>query len=242
MYSNTDIGMVRDLNEDYYDNIIEEDWALLIVADGMGGHKAGEVASMMAVESIKNYISENIHIIENPLDLLNRGIQIANQKIYDLSVHSDDCSNMGTTVVIALIKGNSLFISNVGDSRAYILNPYGFKQISRDHSLVNDLLIHGTITEEEAKNYSRKNVITRSVGLEGVVNEDSVALEFNEGDQVLLCTDGLNGQVEDSAIEEVLRMELSLEEKVEKLIDMANDNGGIDNVTITLIINEEVAE
>lgn len=243
VYSNTDIGMIRDLNEDYYDNIIEDKWALLIVADGMGGHKAGEVASMMAVEAIKNYIYENHEEIKNRLELLKKSIEEGNQKIYGLSKSSNECSNMGTTVVLAFIEGDCLYIANVGDSRAYLLNEYGFKQISRDHSLVSDLLLYGTITEEEAKNYSRKNVITRSVGLENNVEADSIAMEISAGDQLLLCSDGLNGQVEDERIEAVLRDDsLSIADKVEKLIDMANEEGGVDNVTVTLFINEEVAE
>lgn len=243
VYSNTDIGMIRDLNEDYYDNIIEENWALLIVADGMGGHKAGEVASMMAVEGIKNFICENTSRITNRLELLEKAIEEGNKKIYGLATSSEDCSNMGTTVVLAFIEGDCLYAANVGDSRAYLMNEYGFKQISRDHSLVNDLLHYGTITEEEAKTYNRKNVITRSVGLEEAVEVDSIAMEFSKGDQLLLCTDGLNGQLEDSEIEAVLRdSALALEDKVEKLIDMANEAGGVDNVTVTLFDNEEVAE
>ncbi|MDO5649254.1 MAG: Stp1/IreP family PP2C-type Ser/Thr phosphatase [Gallicola sp.] len=243
VYSNTDIGMIRDLNEDYYGNIIDEKWALLIVADGMGGHKAGEVASMMAVEAIKDYILEHADLIENRLELVEKAIKEGNKKIYSLASSSEDCSNMGTTVVLVFVEGDSLYAANVGDSRAYLMNRYGFKQISRDHSLVNDLLHYGTITEEEAKNYNRKNVITRSVGLEEDVEVDTIAMELSEGDQLLLCTDGLNGQVEDPEIEGVLQdPSLALEDKVEKLIDMANEAGGMDNVTVTLFVNEEVAE
>ncbi len=243
VYSNTDIGMIRDLNEDYYDNIIDEKWALLIVADGMGGHKAGEVASMMAVEAIKDYILGHADLIENRLELIEKAIKEGNKKIYGLASSSEDCNNMGTTVVLVFVEEDSLYAANVGDSRAYLMNGYGFKQISRDHSLVNDLLHYGTITEEEAKTYNRKNVITRSVGLEEDVEVDTIAMELSQGDQLLLCTDGLNGQVEDPQIESVLQdASLALEDKVEKLIDMANEAGGNDNVTVTLFVNEEVAE
>lgn len=241
-YSNTDIGMIRDLNEDYYDNLIDENWALFVVADGMGGHKAGEVASMMAVETIKKTMSEKMTKDGNRLEDLEEAIQIANDKIHQYSEKSPECRDMGTTIVTALVEDNHLYLANVGDSRAYLLNEHGFKQISRDHSLVNEMLASGSITEEEAKNYSRKNIITRSVGLEGDVEAETLALELNAGDQLLLCTDGLNGLVEDSVIEETLRKDVDLEEKVEHLIDLANDNGGNDNITVTLVLNKEVAE
>lgn len=141
---------------------------------------------------------------------------------------------MGTTIVSALIFEDYLYILNVGDSRAYMKNSFGFKQVSRDHSLVNDLLLSGTITEEEAKNYGRKNVITKSLGAEDNVEPDITSLEINKGDIVLLCTDGLNSLVTDNEIEEIISKDLSLEERVFELIDLSLGRGGNDNITISL--------
>lgn len=239
LYSSTDIGYHRKLNEDYYNNYIEDNLVLMIVADGMGGHNAGEIASELAVKSFRYYFKENFSHCDNYLDLLKDCLNYANGIIYDESHNNEELLNMGTTIVVALIVDKSLYVLNVGDSRAYFTNSYGFRQISKDHSLVNDLLSNGTITEEEAKNYIQRNVITKSLGSEKIVEPDMLALDMEDGDMVLLCTDGLNSMVEDDEIEKILNKEISIEGKVKELIDKSLENGGLDNITISLYKKEE---
>ncbi|WP_300409766.1 Stp1/IreP family PP2C-type Ser/Thr phosphatase [Lagierella sp.] len=233
-FSATDIGLQRKLNEDYYDNYIDSDIALLVVADGMGGHNAGEIASELAVKSFIYYFKENFENCKDITSFLTDCVNYSNGIIFEESNNNEELSNMGTTIVSALIYEDYLYILNVGDSRAYLKNSFGFKQVSRDHSLVNDLLLSGTITEEEAKNYGRKNVITKSLGAEERVKPDITSLEIHEGDIVLLCTDGLNSLVADDEIEEIISKDLSLEERVFELIDLSLERGGHDNITISL--------
>jgi len=242
LYSSTDIGLQRKLNEDYYDNYIVDDMALMVVADGMGGHNAGEIASELAVKSFVYFFKENYEKYDNYLDLLKDCVSYSNSIIYDESHNNEELLNMGTTIVVALVKDNSLYILNVGDSRAYFLNQYGFRQLSKDHSLVNDLLSNGTITEEEARTYIQRNVITRSLGSEENVEPDMIAIDIEENDTVLLCTDGLNTMLEDYEIEAILREEIQIEDKVNKLIDESLKKGGNDNITISLFVKEEVAK
>ena len=238
LYSSTDIGLQRKLNEDYYDNYLIDDFALLVVADGMGGHNAGEVASELAVKSFIYYFKENYAKTNDYLELLTECVEYSNGIIYEESHYNEDLLNMGTTIVVALIKDNSLYILNVGDSRAYFLNGYGFRQLSKDHSLVNDLLRNGTITEEEAKNYFQRNIITKSLGAEKEVKPDLLAIDIEENDIVLLCTDGLNSMVDDKIIEEILKKDISVEEMVNELIDSSLDKGGNDNITISIYRKE----
>ncbi|NMB10492.1 MAG: Stp1/IreP family PP2C-type Ser/Thr phosphatase [Tissierellia bacterium] len=240
VYSITDIGQHRKINEDSYDNYLRENQYLLVVADGMGGHKAGEIASSITVKSIIEYFKENEEDYENPLDLINDAIYYANEKVYRESIDNSDYNNMGTTIVLAYILNDELFIANVGDSRAYLKNEYGFKQVSRDHSLVNDLLLNGTITEEEAELYTQRNIITRAMGIEENVEADSIVISLSNNDTVLLCTDGLTSELSDEEIEEVLTEDISLEDKCKKLVDLSNERGGKDNITITLYEHGEV--
>lgn len=241
-YSITDIGQHRKINEDSYDNYIRDNKSLLVVADGMGGHKAGEIASSITVKSIIDFFKENEDSYGNPLNLIEDSIHCANEEVYRESVDNSDYNNMGTTIVLAYIVDNDLFISNVGDSRAYLKNKYGFKQISRDHSLVNDLLLNGTITEEEAELYTQKNIITRAMGIEEFVEADSIVMSLENDDLILLCTDGLTGELTDEEIEDILNEDISLQDKCKKLIEESNEMGGNDNITITLYQHEEVVK
>lgn len=240
IYSSTDIGLLRKTNEDYYDNYITDDLVLMVVADGMGGHNAGEIASELAVKSFVYHFKENLNDETNYIDLLISSLNYSNSIIYDESHNNEDLLNMGTTIVAALVKDNSLYVLNVGDSRAYFYNEYGFRQLSKDHSLVNDLVSNGTITEEEAKTYLQRNVITRSIGADETVEPNIIAIDIEEKDMVLLCTDGLNTMVEDHEIEEILKKEMSLKDKVNELIDFSLNRGGKDNITISLL--EKVGE
>ena len=235
--SNTDIGLVRKLNEDYHMNYITDDFSLLVVCDGMGGHKAGEVASKKAVETVINYVKEN----ENEKDykkMLIKAITLANEEVYKDSENNTEHRNMGTTIVACLIHGENAIVANVGDSRLYLYRNEELEQITVDHSLVNDLLSSGTITEEEAIDFSQKNVITRSLGIQDTVDVDIFDIKLIKDDLILMCTDALTSQLEKEEIIEIIKEESNLDDIIKKLINEANDFEGIDNVTITLYLYE----
>lgn len=235
--SNTDIGLVRKLNEDYHMNYITDDFSLLVVCDGMGGHKAGEVASKKAVETVINYVKEN----ENEKDykkMLIKAITLANEEVYKDSENNTEHRNMGTTIVACLIHGENAIVANMGDSRLYLYRNEELEQITVDHSLVNDLLSSGTITEEEAIDFSQKNVITRSLGIQDTVDVDIFDIKLIKDDLILMCTDGLTSQLEKEEIIEIIKEESNLDDIIKKLINEANDFEGIDNVTITLYLYE----
>lgn len=234
-YSVTDIGQKRSLNEDYYGEVIREDFSVFIVADGMGGHNAGEVASQKAVEEIEEYFNEIESLSSQVLVNIQKSIDKANLKIFEMASEDEELNNMGTTVVIAVIYEDDLFVGNVGDSRCYLLSSYGFRQISRDHSLINEMISLGSLSEEEADQLNQRNIITKSVGTNESVEANMIKVSLEEGDLILLCTDGLDSHLYDEEIEEILRENKPIDYKVEKLIYLANELGGSDNITVTLV-------
>lgn len=234
-YSVTDIGQKRSLNEDYYGEVIREDFSVFIVADGMGGHNAGEVASQKAVEEIEEYFNEIESLSSQVLVNIQKSIEKANSKIFEMASEDEELNNMGTTVVIAVIYEDDLFVGNVGDSRCYLLSSYGFQQISRDHSLINEMISLGSLSEEEADQLNQRNIITKSVGTNESVEANMIKVSLEEGDLILLCTDGLDSHLYDEEIEEILRENKPIDYKVEKLIYLANELGGSDNITVTLV-------
>lgn len=234
-YSVTDIGQKRSLNEDYYGQVIREDFSVFIVADGMGGHNAGEVASQKAVEEIEEYFNEIESLSSQVLVDIQKSIDKANLKIFEMASEDEELNNMGTTVVIAVIYEDDLFVGNVGDSRCYLLSSYGFQQISRDHSLINEMISLGSLSEEEADQLNQRNIITKSVGTNESVEANMIKVSLEEGDLILLCTDGLDSHLYDEEIEEILRENKPIDYKVEKLIYLANELGGSDNITVTLV-------
>ena len=237
--SSTDIGFVRKLNEDYHMNYIADDFSLLVVCDGMGGHKAGEVASKKAVETVINYVKENEN--ENEKDYENtliKAITLANEEVYKDSENNSEHRNMGTTIVACLVYDDNAIVANVGDSRLYLYRDGELKQITVDHSLVNDLLSSGTITEEEALDFAQKNVITRSLGIQDTVDIDIFNIKLIKDDLILMCTDGLTSQLENEDIVDIIKKETDLDKITQNLIDEANDIEGIDNITITLYLYE----
>ncbi|MBE7041954.1 MAG: Stp1/IreP family PP2C-type Ser/Thr phosphatase [Ruminococcaceae bacterium] len=223
-------GMVRELNEDSYAVSELTPYHLLIVADGMGGHQAGEVASAMAVEKIREYISR--HTEESIPQLLEQALHYANEQIYIRSKENASYAAMGTTVVLCCISDKEAYFANVGDSRAYLLGLDGMEQITEDHSLVMELLRQGEITEEEAELHPQRNVITRALGTERITEVDLFHCELTSEDMVLLCSDGLTGMLSDQEIASVMWEASSLEERVDQLIELANERGGYDNITI----------
>lgn len=235
-FSMTDAGKRRDLNEDYMfasETAVGKLPNLFIVADGMGGHKAGEYASKMAVETIVESIQNSD---SGPIAaIMKKAIGEANQKILKESIIDLEKEGMGTTIVAAMMKDDKLVAANVGDSRLYIVNGSTIKQITTDHSLVEEMVRSGRIARSEARNHPDKNKITRAVGVFPRVDVDFFEVTVMPGDTILMCTDGLTNMVEDDEIRRIILSQRDMVEKAETLVEAANKNGGTDNITVLLI-------
>lgn len=239
VYCETNKGLMRDNNEDNF--IVEESdrYYLYAVADGMGGHKAGEVASSIAIETIRDLFikTSNTEDFKAPSFII-EGIENANKKVREEALSKEECSGMGTTITMAVvdIKLSTVYIANVGDSRAYLIKNDEIIQITEDHTYVHELLKDGKITLEEAKHHPKRNVITRAVGSEEYVQADIFEIELSGNDVILLCTDGLTTHLTDEKILSTIK-EYGCSESVQRLIKLANDNGGTDNITIIIVDN-----
>lgn len=234
----TDKGNVRELNEDFLSYSREDEFSIYVVGDGMGGHNAGEVASKRAVESIICFIKENYGII--PLDsLLKDAILYANAKIYNMSQESTGLSGMGTTITAILEVKNMVYIANVGDSACFGINENGIKKLTKDHSLVQELIDSGCITEGEAKKHPRKNIITRAIGTNSNVDVDVFKVDRHEYKAYLLCTDGLSNDVDEDEIwKKVIKAE-DFHNACKDLVEMAKERGGRDNITVLVFGGEK---
>lgn len=234
-FSITDIGRKRKQNQDYVftsQRAIGNLPNLFIVADGMGGHKAGEYASKYTVETICNCIERSFE--KNPTLILEKAIELANTHIRRRASEDISLEGMGTTVVAATCLGKYLQVANVGDSRLYVVNEE-IRQITRDHSLVEEMVRMGGIDREAARNHPDKNIITRAIGANDTVEVDFFTVELAEGDIVLMCSDGLTNMLEDEEIREILSGPKELDEKAQRLIEAANAHGGKDNIAVILI-------
>ncbi len=236
------VGKVREINEDAY-SIPENGLKLFMVADGMGGHNAGEVASNKAIHVVRNfmkkYIEKDLEKEEEFIcEILNSAILKANQDIFLESLSNEKLQGMGTTITVAFIL-SKLYIAHVGDSRAYSIHDHNISQITQDHSLVGELLRNGTITENEAKVHPQRHIITRALGTEKDVNVDIYTLDFQQNDIAVLCTDGLSNFVEPEEIKNVLlSCNSHIQKGCEHLVDLANERGGYDNITVIAIKNK----
>lgn len=234
----TNIGKIRNENEDSFSNISLGDLDFFIVADGMGGHSKGELASKLAAKLFIKYIKEaDIASYNSYIKLLEEAIFYANEEIYKLSLE-DGNIRMGTTVVCLCIdyKNKTYYLSHLGDSRAYIYRNKTLSQLTRDHSLVNDLLDSGSLTEDEAANFINKSAITRAVGTEEKVVADSKSLPMEDGDIILMVTDGLTNELTDEKIRQIVKANKDPYQISSKLIEEAIDHGGRDNITVTTIL------
>lgn len=228
----TDIGRVRDLNEDYVLSLKGSKYWLLLVADGMGGHNAGEIASKIAATTVRNFVYENFNLYEDKEELIRDAIVLSNSEVYNESVKLSEFKGMGTTVTCCLISEQKLFIGHVGDSRAYIVDRDNINKVTQDHSYVQELINNGSITENEAFNHPRRNLITRAIGTEKHVVVDTLTLDFNKNDIILLCTDGLTTYVNNNELYEML---VSYDENtIDELIDLAKERGGRDNISVII--------
>ncbi|HHV27183.1 Stp1/IreP family PP2C-type Ser/Thr phosphatase [Anaerosalibacter bizertensis] len=235
----TDKGKVRKNNQDSYFVSEDTELPLFIVADGMGGHKAGEVASNMAVEIVKDFfIEKKEELKKNKVDILKfirSAVEKANTIIYKKSIENDEFHGMGTTITMAYIFENKLYIGHVGDSRAYLLRNNKFIQITEDHSLVAEMVKKGSISEEEAECHPQRNIITRAIGTDEEVITDIIVEDIYKDDILLLCTDGLTNMMNDDEIKEILINKIDLQKNCNSLVKKANRLGGIDNVTVIVI-------
>lgn len=213
--------------------------ALAIVADGMGGHQAGDVASELAVEAFREATQASVASTLSGAEaelLIRQAILQANEVVYGIASQNEQYHNMGTTVVAALIQGEQGVIGHIGDSRAYQIRDDAMHQITEDHTLVNELLRSGQITAEEAANHPRRNVLTRALGTEANVEVDLLKIDWRPGDVLLLCSDGLSNMVDDAGILETIRMpDLDLDAKAARLVELALQAGGDDNITVVLL-------
>lgn len=234
-FSVTDIGRKRKLNQDFVyssDEAVGNLKNVYIVADGMGGHQAGDYASKCTVETMVREIKGCFE--QSPIRILSRAIRIANDQVRRKAREDESLYGMGTTVVAATVLGKYLQVANVGDSRLYIINEE-VRQITRDHSLVEEMVRMGGLDREAARNHPDKNIITRAIGARDTIEIDFFHEELKSGDLVLMCSDGLTNMLEDEEIGRILKTPGTIEERAERLIDAANQNGGRDNIAVILI-------
>lgn len=234
-FAMTDVGQVREINQDYVftsENPVGTLPNLFVVADGMGGHKAGDVAARFAVETFVHYVKSQEEEA-NPLRVLQSAIKTANEQLYDKAQNNEALTGMGTTMVAAVIEGNTLYVANVGDSRLYVVGEE-IIQITRDHSLVEEMVRRGEIKREEARNHPNKNIITRAMGTSPKVVADCFEAPL-DGRQILMCSDGLTNMLEDEDIKIIMNRSENLETAGRQLVTMANENGGMDNITVILV-------
>ena len=233
-YSITDIGKRRSANQDFVyasDQPVGNLSNMLIVADGMGGHNAGDLASRYTVESMVDYIEKAVE--KRPIPLLAEAIHHANELVVEKAKSDKALEGMGTTVVAATVQENYLYVANVGDSRLYLIDQE-IEQITRDHSLVEEMIRVGELQRKDAKSHPDRNIITRAVGVRTPVKIDFFDIKLEPGDVILLCSDGLTNMVEDEDIRRIVKKSSSLKEAAQRLVTEANKNGGKDNISVVL--------
>lgn len=235
----TDIGQKRSNNQDFinkFDN--KKGITLLVLADGMGGHRAGNIASEMTVTDLgREWVKTDFTELSEIRDWLLTTIESENQRIYDLG-QSEDFKGMGTTVeAVALVESNAIY-AHIGDSRIGLVHDGQYTLLTSDHSLVNELVKAGQITEEEAASHPQKNIITQSIGQAAPVEPDLGIKVLEKGDYLVINSDGLTNMISNDEIVDILGRELSLDEKNQEMINLANLRGGLDNITIALVHNE----
>ena len=239
-YAKSDVGKVRELNEDsFYISDSLDEIQLYILADGMGGYKGGEVASKLAIQSAKNYIESNFKEIEKDKDsiiqLVGSSIEYANMIVYEKSKENKELNGMGTTLDVCLIYNNRVFIGHVGDSRVYRIRKEFMRKLTQDHSYVQKLVKDGTITKEEAVHHPQKNMLMKALGCNAFVEPDVMVKGFLKDDILIMNSDGLTNLVSQ---EEIFReAKKDIEQAPKELVNLANVKGGYDNITVIIIKN-----
>ena len=239
-YAKSDVGKVREINEDafYISNSLDE-VQLYMLADGMGGYNGGEIASKLAIQSAKNYIENNFKEIEKDKDsiiqLIGSSIEYANMVVYEKAKENKELSGMGTTLEVCLIYNNRAFIGHVGDSRIYRIRKEFMRKLTQDHSYVQKLVKDGTITQEEAAHHPQKNMLLKALGCNAFVEPDVMVKGFLKDDILIMNSDGLTNLVSQEEIFKEAKK--NIEQATKNLVQMANDNGGYDNITVIIIKN-----
>lgn len=234
-YALTDVGRQRNMNQDYVFSTVKPVGNLpnlFIVADGMGGHKAGDLASKFSVNTFIDCVKNSGS--SKPVQIISDAIKHTNEELLKLASTSEDYRGMGTTFVVAVIYGKSVYVANIGDSRLYLADRE-LKQVTRDHSYVEEMVQMGTLNREDARTNEYKNVITRALGGAENVIPDFFEIEIEDNSRILMCTDGLTNMVTDKEIESVMSSHDDIMNKADKLVMMANQNGGKDNISVIII-------
>lgn len=242
----TDVGQKRDNNQDNFCiKKIDDNVCFAIVCDGMGGQNGGQLASKIACDIIEAHLEEigdelktqgenSDETVEDIKSIMIRAMSKANMSVHEASLIDDAYKGMGTTAILVVVIDDLAYITHIGDSRVYILNDKKLSQVTKDHSVVQELVDQGELTKEEALNHPNKNMITRAVGVNLLVDIDYLKIPFEEGNKLLICTDGLTNMVQDFVIENIL-MKHNAEESSKQLIELANKAGGYDNITVVVI-------
>ena len=239
-YAKSDIGKIREVNQDsYYISDSLDEVQLYILADGMGGYNGGEIASKLAIQSAKSYIENNFKDIDKDKDsiiqLVASSMEYANMIVYEKSQEDKELEGMGTTLEICLIYNNRAFIGHVGDSRIYRIRKAFMRKLTQDHSYVQKLVKDGTITQEEAVHHPQKNMLMKALGCNAFVEPDVMVKGFLKDDIIIMCSDGLSNLVSQEDMYQLAKKNIELAPK--ELVEIANNNGGYDNITVVIIKN-----
>jgi len=239
VFAKSDIGKMRDNNQDYYYISSPEDQVqLYILADGMGGYKGGEIASNLATEAVRRYVQDNFSKItkvrDEILELVKNAIQYANMVVYEKSKEQKELEGMGTTLEVCLIYNNKAYIGHIGDSRIYRIRKGTMKKLTKDHSYVQQLVEDGKITKEEAKTHPKKNMLTKALGCTIYIEPDIRARNIEPGDILVMCSDGLTNMVKEEEVFEIVTEKPEV--ATDRLIEKANQAGGYDNITVIIIM------
>jgi PPM family protein phosphatase len=232
----SDIGNTRKINEDFVGFYEDNDIGIYIIADGMGGHNAGEVASKLAVETAISYI-KSLNSVDDMENVLIDSIKVANTKIFELAKMNEGLVGMGTTITVCLVRGGKMVVANVGDSCCYIMKYNGITKVTKDHSLVQQLIDEGSITEEEAATHPNKNIITRALGTNISVEIDTFKIDLSDIKKVILCTDGLSNLVNISEMYDVI-LNNNNADSCRMLVDLSKLKGGRDNISVIVFEGE----
>jgi Serine/threonine protein phosphatase len=240
VYGKSDIGLVRKTNQDdiKFKKVADKTF-WVVICDGMGGAKGGDIAGTMAANKISgvfdDYFKDDTKQENDIQEMMNSAVGKAGDIIYDTAKENSDLSGMGTTVVAAILTKNTLHVAHVGDSRAYIINSSGINQITKDHSIVQEMLTKGEITKEEAENHPQRNIITKALGIQKGIFPDYQRLEIDNASKVLFCTDGLTNELSETEIYEIFKSTKETEQIPSNLIKAANQKKGADNITVAVI-------
>ena len=239
-YAKSDIGKVREINQDsFYISDSLDQVQLYMLADGMGGYNGGEIASKLAIQSAKSYIENNFKDVqkdrESIIQLVGSSMEYANMVVYEKSKENKELEGMGTTLEICLIYNNKVYIGHVGDSRIYRIRKEFMRKLTQDHSYVQKLVKDGTITKEEAMHHPQKNMLMKALGCNAFVEPDVMVKGFLKEDILIMCSDGLTNLVSQEEIFKEAKKDI--EQAPKELVDKANNNGGYDNITVVVIKN-----